>query len=326
MGNIFKAKCSSVNRTNWEIVSEDGKHQAQLDRQYNEKSLPVVGDDVYAYFDEWGNCYISSIGERKNLLSRTNNGSKQPIASNIDIVFVVSSMNNEFNIGKLERFAIIGNVPNSRLCFILTKKDLCDFPSAFVDLVKHRFPNNMVFATDAINNDGVDEILNHWREGEVAIFIGSSGVGKSTIINAFAKREIMKTGAIREKDSKGKHTTTSRNLFYLDNNRVVIDTPGVRAVGVSTLDNDDGIKEIFNEIIELEGQCRYSNCSHTHEKDCAVKEALNEGILTQDLLDRYLKFKRKEKSRKEIMQEDNGDIPDWKKVQMTKNRKKSTRY
>lgn len=322
MGNELILKCSSVNRNNWELTDGTNKYFAQIDKTYNKLSLPVVGDNVHAYVDEWGNYYITTIENRKNLLSRSNSGSKQPIASNIDVVFVVSSMNNEFNIGKLERFAIIGNINDSRLCFILTKKDLCDNAEAFIEVVKNRFPSSMVFATDATRNEGIEEILDYWKEGEVAIFIGSSGVGKSTIINAFADRELMKTGAIREKDSKGKHTTTSRNLFYLDNNRVVIDTPGVRAVGVSSYENDGGIKSIFAEIIELEKDCKYSNCTHTHEKECAIKDALEKGVLTFDLLNRYLKFKRKEKSRKEIMQEDNEDIPDWKKREMTKNRKK----
>jgi len=323
MGKKFIAKCSSVNRNNWELNDGKNKYIAQIDKNYDKFYLPIVGDNVEAYIDEWDNCYITTIKERKNLLSRRNNGNKQSIAANIDVVFIVSSMNNEFNIAKLERFAIIGNVPNSRLCFILTKKDLCVDPELFINIVKERFPNNLVFATDATRNDGIAPILENWHEGEVAIFIGSSGVGKSTIINAIAEKELMKTGTIREKDSKGKHTTTSRNLFYIDNNRIVIDTPGVRAVGVSSLENDDGIKAIFNEIIELERECKYTDCSHTHENDCAIKEAINKGVITEELLNRYLKFKRKEISRKQIMQEDTEDIPEWKKAQMTKDRKKS---
>jgi len=323
MKKEFVAKCSSVNRNNWELNDGVNKYLAQIDKSYDKYSLPIVGDNVEAYIDEWNNCYITTVKERKNMLSRRNNGSKQPIASNIDVVFVVTSMNNEFNIAKLERFAIIGNVPDSRLCFILTKKDLCVDPELFINIVKERFPNNLVFATDATRNDGIAPILENWAEGEVAIFIGSSGVGKSTIINAIAERELMKTGAIREKDSKGKHTTTSRNLFYIENNRIVIDTPGVRGVGVSSLENEDGIKAIFSEIIELEHECKYDDCSHTHENHCAIKSAIEKGIITEELLNRYLKFKRKEKSRKQIMQEDMEDVPEWKKIQMTKDRKKS---
>jgi len=317
-------KCISVNRTNWVLSNGNETYLARLDKFYNENSFPIVGDNVKAYFNEWNECFISDICERKNVLSRMDNGEKQLMASNIDVIFIVSSMNNDFNIAKLERLAIIANIDKARLCFVLTKKDLCDDPLKFIDIVRKRFMTDLVFATDATRNDGIEALLNVWNEGECAIFIGSSGVGKSTIVNALAKKELMKTGSIREKDSRGRHTTVSRNLFYIDNNRSVIDTAGIRAVGVSSIEKNDEINSLFEEIVEIEKACRYKDCTHTHEKDCAVKEAINKGILSYDTVKRYIKLKNKKKARIEMNQNKSNDVPAWIKESITKKKKKSS--
>lgn len=317
-------KCSCVQKNVWEINLDDMTIDAQISREYNNKRLPAVGDNVYMHKDSYGNYLIDDVFNVKNELFRINKGKKQVFASNIDIVFVVSSMNNEFNVGKIERFMIIGDIPNAKRVIILSKKDLCSAPELFVEVVKSRFPNTEVIVTNALEGDGIEQVKNVWGRGEAAIFIGSSGVGKSTLINALANESIMKTGAIREKDDKGRHTTTTRNLFVLRDGRIVIDTPGVRSIGVSIDENQDGIQEVFERIIEIEKQCRFANCTHKNPKGCAILKAIEDGTIDKSEYERYVKFKKKEASRREIQQEDN-DLPEWKKIQSTKERKKHSR-
>lgn len=323
MNNLIEGKCSLIQRSLWEINSNGQIYSAQIDKTFSQ-DLPCVGDDVKARVDEYGKIYITEVGKRKNELFRFKDGKKQNIASNIDVVFVVSSMNNEFNIRKIERFAIIGKIPNSRLCFILTKKDLCENPEEFAIKVKNRFPNCEVVVTSALENDGLEAVLRLWNQGETAIFIGSSGVGKSTLINALAKKELMKTGEIRKVDDKGRHTTTTRSLFVIEGGRIVIDTPGVRSVGVSEEENSEGVENIFSEIIEIEQECRFNNCDHSEGAiGCAIRKAINEGVISEDFLSSYLKYKKKENSRRQKKEGDPG-IPTWKKTQIAKQKKNNS--
>lgn len=323
MEKFLNGKCCCVQKNLWEILVVENVVKAQISKDYSNDRLPVVGDNVTLHIDDYNNYLIDNVHNLKNELFRISKGEKQVFASNIDIVFVVSSMNNEFNIGKLERFMIIGDIPNAKRVIILTKKDLCDSPSLFIEVVKARFPNTEIITTNAINNDGIDQIKKVWNSGESAIFIGSSGVGKSTLVNALINKAIMKTGTIRENDDKGRHTTTTRNLFNLPDGRIMIDTPGVRSVGVSIEENQDGIQEVFKNIIEIEKQCKYTNCTHKNPNGCAVLKAISDGVIDETEYNRYLKFKKKETSRRAIQQIDN-DLPKWKKIQSTKDRKKQS--
>ncbi len=293
--------CSSVNKASWEILAGDEKIVARLGVDYTEKNLPAVGDNLIYFTDEYGIHYITSILPRKNELFRiiTRTKRKQMLAVNIDIVFIVTSMNDEFNIGRLERFAIIANLPHARTCFILTKKDLCADPDSFLAKMKERFPDAHILPTNALAAEGVEDLLNWWKAGERAVFIGSSGVGKSTFINALAGSYIAETGEIRESDSKGRHTTTTRNMFKIADNRLVIDTPGIREVGTSSYDEYEGVKAVFEKIAYLERECKYSNCKHISEDGCAIKEALENEEITYEELHRYNLFNTEKKSKKE---------------------------
>ena len=294
----LKAKISSVNRNNWEILLEDGSRDfMQINRLYEGKKLPIVGDNVVVAQDEWGNNFLLEINKRKNIVSRQYNGMEQKMASNVDIVFVVTSLNKEFSLDKLERLSIIGLTHKSKVVFVLTKKDLYDNYLEFQRIVENRFTNCSVVCLNAKNSKEVSVLKNYWKPGECAIFIGSSGVGKSTLINSLFNENIVKTGEIRAKDDKGKHTTTARNLYVDADGRLLIDMPGIRSMLAPV--TSDAAKEIFEDIYKLEKLCEFHDCTHTaNSRGCAIQEAIKNGdILEEDYL-RYVKFKRKQNAQR----------------------------
>lgn len=319
------AKIASVNRNNWEIITKEGNLlKAKINNLYKNHSFPIVGDDVECEIDSFGNAFILEHKKRKNILKRQYNGKEQLIASNIDVVFVVTSMNKEFSIAKLERLITIGLMTKAKLYVLLTKKDLCDDVEYFESLFANRFPNIKSVEIDALHGDGVQNLYNFWNIGETAIFIGSSGVGKSTLINRLLNKETMKTNSIREKDCKGKHTTTARQLLITPDDRIIIDTPGIRSVLV-TSDNDEA-EQIFSDILDLEKCCKYKNCNHSISEDgCAVQLAIKNGVLDAETYCRYLKIKKK-KANLDVFLNGQQDMKTFEKIQYCKMKKKERRH
>lgn len=319
------AKIASVNRNNWEIITKEGSLlKAKINNLYKNHSFPIVGDDVECEIDSFGNAFILEHKKRKNILKRQYNGKEQLIASNIDVVFVVTSMNKEFSIAKLERLITIGLMTKAKLYVLLTKKDLCDDVEYFESLFANRFPNIKSVEIDALHGDGVQNLYNFWNIGETAIFIGSSGVGKSTLINRLLNKETMKTNSIREKDCKGKHTTTARQLLITPDDRIIIDTPGIRSVLV-TSDNDEA-EQIFSDILDLEKCCKYKNCNHSISEDgCAVQLAIKNGVLDAETYCRYLKIKKK-KANLDVFLNGQQDMKTFEKIQYCKMKKKERRH
>lgn len=299
--SLKTARVIRVNRTNWEIkdVLSGSTVVGIINNRFSGASLPVVGDFVEYLPHEWDKNIIINLIPRKNTLLRKYNAKEQLMASNIDVVFIVSSMNQEFDINKIERLAIIGHIDGARLYFILTKEDLTDNPQGFVKFVKERFPRYEVITMDALHGKGIDKLKRVWKPGETAIFIGSSGVGKSTIINQVCGREVAKTGGIRESDDTGRHITTHRNMLFADDGRIVIDTPGIRTVQTSK--EFSGAESVFSDIIMLEKKCKYSSCTHTpNSEGCAVVQAVKEGTVSDILYRRYLKLNKKTNNKRSI--------------------------
>lgn len=290
-----------VNKTNWNLIYNNEIYVGIINNSYQSETYPVVGDYVVIDIDDYSNCIIKSIYERKNYISKLSvdksqekyrKGKEQILASNIDIVFIVTSLNNDFNIAKLERMVLVGLKGESKIAFILTKSDLCN------DEVKEKYKNAIlnrfdypVFIVSSYLNEGIEELKSIWKVNETAVFIGSSGVGKSTLINHLIGEDKIKTKSIRSKDDRGRHTTTSRNLYILKDNRVVIDEPGIRSVA---LNDDYDLNQIFSKISELEKECKYTTCTHENSDGCAVIDAINNGIITQEELNRYKKLKLKD--------------------------------
>lgn len=300
MNNI--GRVISVNKNNWNVLFNNENVTATIRKKKNRDELPVVGDYVIINKDEYDNYTIEEIVNRKNTLKKLSidrttekykNGKEQILASNVDIVFIVTSLNNDFNIARLERLVLLGNKANSKIAFILTKSDLCSIKDRenYRKIIEERF-NYPVFIISSYNKEGINDLKSVWKENETAVFIGSSGVGKSTLINTLLDNDEIKTNDIRHKDDKGKHTTTSRNLYILKDSRIVIDEPGIRSVASNDMNSD--LNVVFSNIIELSKECKYTTCTHENIKVCRILQAIENGEISQEEFNRYKKLQSKE--------------------------------
>ena len=300
MNNI--GRVISVNKNNWNVLFNNENVTATIRKKKNRDELQVVGDYVIINKDEYDNYTIEEIVNRKNTLKKLSidrttekykNGKEQILASNVDIVFIVTSLNNDFNIARLERLVLLGNKANSKITFILTKSDLCSIKDRenYRKIIEERF-NYPVFIISSYNKEGIDDLKSVWKENETAVFIGSSGVGKSTLINTLLDNSEIKTNDIRHKDDKGKHTTTSRNLYILKDSRIVIDEPGIRSVASNDMSSD--LNVVFSKIIELSKECKYTTCTHENIKVCRILQAIENGEISQEEFNRYKKLQSKE--------------------------------
>lgn len=300
MNNI--GRVISVNKNNWNVLFNNENVTATIRKKKNRDELPAVGDYVIINKDEYDNYTIEEIVNRKNTLKKLSidrttekykNGKEQILASNVDIVFIVTSLNNDFNIARLERLVLLGNKANSKIAFILTKSDLCSIKDRenYRKIIEERF-NYPVFIISSYNKEGIDDLKSVWKENETAVFIGSSGVGKSTLINTLLDNDEIKTNDIRHKDDKGKHTTTSRNLYILKDSRIVIDEPGIRSVASNDMSSD--LNVVFSKIIELSKECKYTTCTHENIKVCRILQAIENGEISQEEFNRYKKLQSKE--------------------------------
>lgn len=271
-------------------VSGKMKHSALGREDY-----PAVGDWVIIDRTQQstGNAVIHSIIPRRSKFSRKIAGreaGEQIVAVNVDYLFICMSLNKDFNLRRLERYLIMAWDGGADPVILLTKADLCDDTEDKIDQVQSVAFGVSTHAVSVINEEGICEIKNYIDTGTTIAFIGSSGVGKSTLINHLVGEEILLTNDIREVDDKGKHTTTHRELIPLKNKGVVIDTPGMREFHI--LDADKGIDSTFKDIEELTDKCRFNDCKHITEPSCAVKEALANGTLTRERFENYLKLQR----------------------------------
>ena len=238
---------------------------------------------------------IIRVLERQSLFQRKAAGSalkRQLIAANIDSVFIVSSLNDDFSLNRIERYLALANEAGVEPVIVLTKADLNNDADDIRHQVQQLDPLLSVHCVNALDAQDVSVLESFCQKGKTIAFLGSSGVGKSTLVNSLLAHNEMDTGRIREQDSKGRHTTTFRTIKWLPSGGLLIDTPGMRELQLS--DVKEGIQLTFADIESLASECRFSDCVHDGEPGCAVKAAVEKGELSSRRLDNYKKLLREE--------------------------------
>ncbi len=297
------------NRGFFEVQMEKQVIQAQLSGKFmhlaeGNRDYPAVGDWVYVnpdagIIEKLIPRYSAFVRQQKSTGGKkaiTESGStttqEQVLASNIDYCFIVTGLDGNFNEKRIERYLVLAYNSGALPIIILSKKDLChdiDHKMALTESVAMGVP---IILTSVVNSDdeGILQVKHYLKEGKTGVFLGSSGVGKSSITNVLLNQETQRVSETNEKWSKGRHTTTGAKLLFTDQGGCIIDTPGIREVGLWC--DTESLSENFEEIVTLESKCYYNNCSHQGEKGCAVTEAIEKGDLSVERYERYQKLKR----------------------------------
>lgn len=281
----------------YKVVTDQGAFFAILSGKFRHEAthlleFPAVGDFVMVdrSNDENGNGIIHHVLTRKSSFERRAVGYKnevQIVAANIDLVFICMSLNNDYNLSRLERYLSVAWNSGAIPIVVLTKTDLCENVLQKQVEIQSIALGADIVATSKQDSKSLNKLLSYLKDGSTAAFIGSSGVGKSTLINHLVGQEIISTNETRQ-DDKGRHTTTRRELILLPEGGILIDTPGMRELGVDSVD----LAQSFSDIDTLAHQCRFKDCAHKKEPDCAVRAAIQEGSLDPRRLVNYLKLKK----------------------------------
>lgn len=295
------ARVTAEHRGAYGVKNAEGEYLAKITGKLmhiaeSPEDYPAVGDWVAIEKSGEKTAVIRSILPRKTLMKR-NFGDKnrlgkknetQVLAANIDVAYIVQSVGRDFSLNRFERYFAIAKAGGVQPAVILNKIDLISREelNGKLDRIRRRFGDVSVFATSMVSGEGLEQLKKNILPGKTYCFLGSSGVGKSTLINFLLGQETIKTDKISDYSAKGKHVTTKRQMYFLPNGGIVIDNPGVREVGMA--DSRENVENLFGEMMVLARNCKYSDCTHIHEPGCAVLAAVESGKLDEDKYQNFI--------------------------------------
>lgn len=293
--NIHRNYCEAIGENGPVNIYLSGKFQHGLSSGADK---PATGDFIKitpTFVDEQNHAaaILVEILPRRSKISRIANASsslEQILVTNVDIAFILSSVNDDFSINRLQRYILLAHEGRVKPVVVLSKLDLLNEEESVLKETKARLGDVEVFGISSFEKSGLDEIKKYLVKGSSSVFLGSSGVGKSTLLNLLMGKEIQAVKAIREDDSKGVHTTSSRDLFFLENGAMLIDTAGLREVQV--VGSSEAVANTFEHVSQLMDSCKFTNCSHNTEPGCSVQEALENGELEKTEWENFQKLQR----------------------------------
>jgi ribosome biogenesis GTPase / thiamine phosphate phosphatase len=298
VGTVVPARVVAEHRERYVLAGEDGEHSAVLAGRARHEAdaredLPAVGDWVGAWPGTGdGTGVVRFVVPRRSAFIRKTAGdttSAQVVAANVDVALITTALAGDVNARRLERYLTLAWESGALPIVVLTKCDLGADVAAAVAEVSSAAPGVEVLAVSAVTGDGIDSLAAHLLPGRTAVLLGSSGVGKSTLVNRLLGGDRQRTATVGD-DGRGRHTTTHRELVRLANGSLLIDTPGMRELQLWTA--DDGLGSAFADVEELAARCRFSDCEHDSEPECAVRDAVRQGALPAERLESLHRLRR----------------------------------
>ena len=299
------ARVTAVHKERYEIVCQHGITHARLKtKEYycGDALFPTTGDFVMIHYIPNGDSQILATLPRRTFFSRREPGAvlrDQAVAANFDYVFIMQSLNMDFNVKRLERYLTLAWQSGATPVILLTKADLVDDYWEYLCQTERVAAGVNIHVVSAHTGFGLAQLNAYLQPGKTLVFLGSSGVGKSSLVNALAGEPVMAVNGIREDDSKGRHTTTHRQLIRLKSGVMIIDTPGMRELGM--WDASEGLRDAFADVQQFVGKCRFSDCTHSTEPGCAIKAAIESGELDVARWESYRKLKEEAVSQEEML-------------------------